>query len=147
MLSPRGVSIFQAEISATTCCLHEAFFTHITLFTGTTRDCATALFVVGPSPQGVSQLRYRLQLCCLREAFSYLSLRYQLQQHGRHKASPLISNCLFPLFSGYHSELFNCHFLFVCFLMHTTLLEVATTTNSDCFTGHCGPYDTQGAVT
>ena len=31
--------------------------------------------------------------------------------------------------------------------MHTTLLEVATTTNSDCFNGHCGPYDTQGAVT
>ena len=37
-------------------------------------------------------------------------------------------------------------FLF-CFLMHTTLLEVATKTNSGCFTGHCGPYDTQGAVT
>ena len=36
---------------------------HITFFfTGTTQDCATALLVVGPSPQGVSQLRYRLQL-------------------------------------------------------------------------------------
>ena len=29
-------------------------------YAGTTQDCATALLVVGPSPQGVSQLRYRL---------------------------------------------------------------------------------------
>ena len=47
---------------------------HITPFTGTTQDCATALLVVGPSPHGVSQLRYRLQLRCLHEAFPYLRL-------------------------------------------------------------------------
>ena len=61
-----GISV---EISATTTCLHEAFpylrwrypwgvLTHITLFTGTTQDGATALLVVGAWPQGVSQWRY-----------------------------------------------------------------------------------------
>ena len=39
------------------------------LFTGTTQDCATALLVVGPSPHGVSQLRYRLQLCASTRRF------------------------------------------------------------------------------
>ena len=32
-----------------------------------------------PFATGVSQWRYQLQLCCLREVFAYLSLRYQLQ--------------------------------------------------------------------
>ena len=34
---------------------------------------------VGPLPQGISQLIYRLQLRCLHEAFPYLRLRYRLQ--------------------------------------------------------------------
>ena len=102
--SPQGVS--QLRYRQQLCCLHEALpyylrlryrlqlvastksqrvLTHITLFTGTTQvqDGATALLVVGALPQGVSQWRYQLQLCCLREVFSYLSLRYQLQHNTR----------------------------------------------------------------
>ena len=71
LLNTRIVSWPSVEISATTTLPPRGVFTHnhITLFTGTTQDCATALLVVGPSPQGVSQLRYRLQLRCLHEAF------------------------------------------------------------------------------
>ena len=73
-------------------------------FTGTTQDCATALLVVGPSPQGVSQLRYRLQLRCLHEAFPYLKLRYRLQlvastRRGFHS---------YHTFYGHHPGLCNC---------------------------------------
>ena len=125
---PRGVFISQVEISATTCCLHEArrfhsyhtFYghhpglcnypvsswpfatgcisvgisattsllprgvcTHITLFTGTTQDCAAALLVVGPSPLGVSQWRYRLQLRCLHEAFALIIIAHFLRAPPR----------------------------------------------------------------
>ena len=83
---PEGISQLRYRLQLR--CLHEAFpylglryrlqlvssrgvFTHnhITLFTGTTQDCATALLVVGPSPHGVSQLRYRLQLCASTRRF------------------------------------------------------------------------------
>ena len=55
-------------------------FTRITQFLGHHSEyCATALLMVGPSPQGISQLRYRLQLRCLHETYPYLRLRYRLQ--------------------------------------------------------------------
>ena len=58
-----GISVrYRLQLRASTRRFHSSQ-NHITFFfTGTTQDCATALLVVGPSPQGVSQLRYRLQL-------------------------------------------------------------------------------------
>ena len=56
-------------------------FTRITQCLGHHSEyCATALLVVGHSPQGVSQLRYRLQLRCLHEACCPVSSGVSISQ-------------------------------------------------------------------